>query len=410
MTIYLLNMSYGTDQSASNKTVPELHCMAQCKHGRSGDGDMIQCCLCFIWHHEDCVSTPVSKEDVWWVCPGCRTLSTSISTLTTVVVDMQDKLSKLFKINTALVASVDDLKHKNAILTAQVESLKPVTHADGSASQQPSRLPKLLIGDSTIRDVACTDPSSLYIVSRGGAKTGDTLQTLRKMKNNTFGDIIVHVGTNDCSTKFPRDKISDNIRSIVSEAKRVTKSGHITLSSITPSTDNEAAATKGEGINHDIKAIADENGCLFVCHQDNFLCRNGEINDDLLLIDGLHLSKQGTNRLIGNLNLQSVACCRIGRSQRPGGKAVPPAATNPVTQPAFQHSQQQATRVQRRHSDRGPAYHHAPSGDSHPRFSGGQPWHQNAWALRQNSNAGGHYNYTKNSDKYCKFCVDLECQ
>ena len=258
---------------------------------------------------------------------------------------MQEKLSKLFQINTALVASVDDLKHKNAILTAQVESLKPTTHADGSASQQPSRLPKLLIGDSTIRDVACTDPSSLYIVSRGGAKTGDTLQTLRKMKNNTFGDIIVHVGTNDCSTKFPRDKISDNIRSIVSEAKRVTKSGHITLSSITPRTDNEAAATKGEGINHDIKAIADENGCVFVCHQDNFLCRNGEINDDLLLIDGLHLSKQGTNRLIGNLNLQSVACCRIGRSQRPGGKAVPPATTNPVTQPAFQHSHQQATRV-----------------------------------------------------------------
>ena len=191
------------------------------------------------------------------MCSGCRTLSTSISTLTTVVVDMQDNVSKLFQINTALVASVDDLKHKNAILTAQVESLKSVTHADGSVSQQPSRLRKLVTGDSTIRDVACNDPNSLSIVSRGGAKTGDTQQTLCKMKNNTFGDIIMHVGTKNCSTKFPRDKISDNIRSIVSEAKRVTKSGHITLSSITPRTDNEAAATKGGGINHDIKAIMD---------------------------------------------------------------------------------------------------------------------------------------------------------
>ena len=170
----------GTDQSPSNEAVPELHCMAQCKHGRLGDGDMIRCCLCFIWHHEDCISTPVSKEDEWWVCPGCRTLSTSISTFTTVVVVMQDILSKSFQINTALVASVDDLKHKNTILTAQVGSLKPVTYADGSPSQQPSSLPKLLIGDSTIRDVACTDPRSLYIVSRGGAKTSDTLQTLRK--------------------------------------------------------------------------------------------------------------------------------------------------------------------------------------------------------------------------------------
>ena len=200
------------------------------------------------------------------MCGGCvldaARPSKSISSLTTVVVDTQDKLSKLFQISTALVASVDDLKHKNAILTAQVESLKQATHADCFAIQQRSRLPKLLIGDSTIR--ACTDPSSLYSVSRGSAKTGYTLQTLRELKNNTFGNIIVHVGINDCSTKFPRDRICDTICSILSEAKRVTKWGHITLSSITPRTDNEAAATKGDGINHDIEAIVDENGCVFV--------------------------------------------------------------------------------------------------------------------------------------------------
>ena len=34
----------------------DKHCLEHCRHGRSEDGDMIRCCMCFRWHHEQCVS------------------------------------------------------------------------------------------------------------------------------------------------------------------------------------------------------------------------------------------------------------------------------------------------------------------------------------------------------------------
>ena len=141
------------------------------------------------------------------------------------------------------------------------------------------------------------------------------------MKNSTHDDIKIHVGTNDCSAKFPADKIASNISAIVTEAKRVSSTGHITFSSITPRVDNLAAAEKSIIVNEKIRDIATSNGCIFVFNQDNFLCKNGDLNEELLSLDGLHLSKLGTERLISNIKLNSLACFRIGRSQRPGGEA-----------------------------------------------------------------------------------------
>ena len=67
-----------------------------------------------------------------------------------------------------------------------------------------------------------------------------------------------------------------------------------------------------------MKRVAEESGCQYFCNQDNFLCRNGDVNLELVAVDGLHLSKLGTERLIENLKLHDTAYCRIGRSQRPG--------------------------------------------------------------------------------------------
>ena len=197
--------------------------------------------------------------------------------------------------NNTLVKSVKDLTVKNEQLLAQISSSsdrsKPLPNSNDN-------VPNLLIGASTIRDIACTDPSALYIISRGGAKTGDVLKTLKDTNTDAYADVTIHVGTNDCATKFPVDKIADNIREISNHAKRVSRSGCVTFSSITPRIDNAAAAEKGITVNERMKAIAEETGCLFVNNQDNFLCRNGDLKEELLSIDGLHLSKLGTERLI----------------------------------------------------------------------------------------------------------------
>ena len=138
------------------------------------------------------------------------------------------------------------------------------------------------------------------------------------MKPNSYEDITIHVGTNDCTTRYPVDKICANLKEMATHAKRVSKTGHVSFSSITPRVDNLSAAAKGAEVNEGMKRVAEESGCQYICNQDNFLCRNGDVNMELVAVDGLHLSKLGTERLIENLKLNDTACCRIGRSQRPG--------------------------------------------------------------------------------------------
>ena len=158
--------------------------MERCKHMRSDTGDMIRCCFCFVWYHEDCIDdgSLTNKGVSWWVCPTCRMMPTSIAVLTSIVTDMRSSLEQLLSSNTALVAAVNDLKSENASLMTKIDTLASKSASQCTHVESQSRLSNLLIGDSTIRDVACTDPASLNVMARGVAKTGDILQALRKMK------------------------------------------------------------------------------------------------------------------------------------------------------------------------------------------------------------------------------------
>ena len=298
---------------------PDIHCLEHCLHGRSGDGDMIRCCMCFRWHHEQRVSDGSIRQGTpWWLCPSCRSLPDTVRVMSDMIQSLQQSMDAMLATNNKLVNSVKDLTVKNEQLSAQISSLSCGRSEQSSGSN--ANVPNLLIGASTIRDIACTDPSALYIISRDGAKTGDVLKTVKDTNTDAYIDVTIHVGTNDCSTKFPVDKIADNIREISNQAKRVSRSGCVTFNSITPRIDNVAAAERSITVNELMKSIAEETGCLFVNNQDDFLSRNGDINEELLSIDGLHLSKLGTERLINNLKLAKTTCCRIGRTQRPGGE------------------------------------------------------------------------------------------
>ena len=51
------------------------------------------------------------------------------------------------------------------------------------------------------------DEKSIQVLLKGGSKTGEILKELKKMRADSYSDLYVHVGTNDCSTKFPEDKL-----------------------------------------------------------------------------------------------------------------------------------------------------------------------------------------------------------
>ena len=265
----------------------DIYCHENCRHDRSGDGDMIRCCMCFRWHHEHCAADGSIRQDTpWLLCPSCRSLPDTVRVMSDMIQSLQQNMDKILDSNTKLVNSVKDLTVKNERLLAQISSLS--SDRSKHSTKSSTNVPNLLIGASSIR----------YIISRGGAKTGDVLKILKETNTDAYADVTIHVGTNDCATKFPVEKIADNISELSDQAKRVSRSGCVAFSSITPRIDNVAAAEKGLVVNEKMKSIAGETGCLFVNNQDNFLCRNGDMNEELLSIDGLHLSKLGTERII----------------------------------------------------------------------------------------------------------------
>ena len=95
--------------------------MERCKHKLSDTDDMIRCCFCFVWYHEDCidVGSLADKGVSWWVCPTCRMMPTSIAVLTSIATDMRGSLEQLLSSNTALVAAVNYLQIWKCILDDQ---------------------------------------------------------------------------------------------------------------------------------------------------------------------------------------------------------------------------------------------------------------------------------------------------
>ena len=84
----------------------------------------------------------------------------------------------------------------------------------------------------------------------------------------------------------------------------VSKTVHVSLSSITPHVDDLSAAAKGAEVKEGMKRVAEESGWQYICNHDNFLCCNDDVNMELVPIDGHQLSKLGTERLIKNPQTQ----------------------------------------------------------------------------------------------------------
>ena len=242
-------------------------------------------------------------------------LQRTVAGLTATVQQLQGSVTQLLTANATLTSAVAKLTGTNTTLASQLQTVSAPTGkctCHTAPTPASSTLPALLIGDSTIRDVASSDSNVLDVNINGGAKTGHIKNLLQNMSKDSFGDVLVHVGTNDCSTKFPLDNIMDNMTAIVDLAKHVSATGHITLSSACPRTDKPAAAEKGRTFNEKLQQLAADTGCVYVSHADNFTCKNGDVNDELLSLDGLHLSVLGTQRLLKKLavRLQSILQAR----------------------------------------------------------------------------------------------------
>ncbi len=78
---------------------PEM-CTPDCKHGRHTVGDIIRCCGCATWFHEDCVGIESEEDRGVWPCPECRVTSANIRSLVDTIsnlVNLTESISKRLK-------------------------------------------------------------------------------------------------------------------------------------------------------------------------------------------------------------------------------------------------------------------------------------------------------------------------
>ena len=283
--------------------------------------DVIRCSMCFMWFHKQCMGIAKEEDLHWWLCLNCRDMGNKLRQLQLTVLTLNTNIQ-------SLQTTVDTLLSSNVTLTTELSGLKaqlskPVNTPHVSHTSQPG----LLIGDSCIRDIKSCGVTHLSVHIHRGAKTCDTLKTLKAMPSNSASDIITHVGTNDSATKLPIDKIMDNYVQIITECKRVSTTGHITVSALCPRADDDNASTRGREINEQLQSLASDQACVYSSHDGNFRLQNGEANTALLHpIDRLHLSQQGVCELLKNLKLEGLASCSLQRSPtapRPQNKSRP---------------------------------------------------------------------------------------
>lgn len=185
--------------------------------------------------------------------------------------------------------------------------LAPVSELDDSDESEEEEDVEadgvLLIGDSMIRDVlpTCDD---LSVDSMSGAKFVDIKNKMKKInpRKRKYKNITIVCGTNDSATRKPADKIAQECKNAILEAKL--RADHVTVSSILPRCDTKADMPKIDNVNQLILTTCNDMHVQYVNHDQNCRYRDDTIDNNLLLpCDNLHPSALGLKKMMSNLNL-----------------------------------------------------------------------------------------------------------
>ena len=81
-------------------------CIAACKYisKKQTRVAMIQCCLCAVWHHSQCVDIRDNDQSGFWPCPGCRHIASDMhrNTITPVLETINATMRQLAKSSNTL--------------------------------------------------------------------------------------------------------------------------------------------------------------------------------------------------------------------------------------------------------------------------------------------------------------------
>ena len=168
---------------------------------------------------------------------------------------------------------------------------------------------KLLIGDSTLRDIDSRKVQETDLRVTHGATVDQIKTQISQLKdsNKHYEETIIVVGKNDCSNLGAEanvEPVLEAFRQLVNEAIEVCDK--LVVSSVTPRQDIENISGTIENVNAGLQVICTEKGVHFIDHTPSFTLNDGSINDGYLLHSGPHLTRSGTNKLVKNLHVKHM--------------------------------------------------------------------------------------------------------
>ena len=310
----IVKSTHNTSPAAEISTAADsvaMHCSVNCKYGRRDAKDMVRCSLCYTWYHEDCIGDHYSRNTYshWWLCIKCRQMPNTLVTLNDTVLQLSGYVSQL--IDKILTEMVNKVKQSNSKIKAELSNIQKSTDQDRNSREISNDSPSLILGDSTIRDIVPNNEHRLYVCSKGGAKASDILAMLKKGKTKCIWWYYDTCGNKRHCHKIPRDKNCGKCIQHSGCCKRQIANGKCNIKWNMPSYWRWYGSRQRENINATMASLASDKGCNFIDHMDTFVSRNGEVIEDFLLLDGLHLSASGTRKLMHNLGVSDGASGRL---------------------------------------------------------------------------------------------------
>ncbi len=366
-TIQKLSPEKKRKRSSKGSNKDCRYCIKTCKFNGKHKTKMIQCHICQIWAHFECVHE--KDEDVvgLWTCHGCRHLARNMDKALCKMASLETSLKALQESNQLLVqlmktqaSESEQLQATNSALKLQVASLQEELKNSTSNAEVMSQLdrvtaemvnindrisqrqvpaedkadtsprkPAILIGDATIEGVHGVTTSGgkeVTVHVRPTATFSEISEELdRPGVKEGADEVFLVCGSREVGSEHSLEEVKDIFVDLVSKVKA--RCDRLTVSSVLPSAESNNRTIE---LNKLIQDVCSQLGATFVDNDRNFLFRDNNRDGAAFRGDTNVLTANGILRLLGNMNL---AVPRLENSGHHGGVRNPRRRRNQSVQP-----------------------------------------------------------------------------
>ena len=280
---------------------------------------MLRCALCCNWFHHICVDLDPSIPDGVWTCPTCRTISKDVGEIKNTLNIVLGMLTAQTETIVSLKDSLNEKSKECKNLIKENLELNKKVHSLVKKNNMSNIQKSLLIGSSIIREVSEDKLVNTDVVCKRGGTISDICKEVEKISKGHYNHIAMVVGGNDCSSqpsRSPTDTV-EGYSKLIDAAKA--KAETVTDSSICPRLTSDELQQNIDAVNAGLIAMCGEKQVLYADSTPCFRLGDGSINDGYLMEDGVHITKQATNKLIQCLQLSvrnsDVGVCKDTKSQ-----------------------------------------------------------------------------------------------